>query len=220
MGINVLIINSCIKPLRHDLVDFLLMRSEIDFIVILEDSNHIKSATKTYSEFIGRPKLLIKSVDFLQTLEVHNELQDLLLQYEFHHIVYNECPYADNQESLLRMDIQVFKATLLQEINKKITIFQKLGKFFKEINQKVYIYVIIPEHAQTILMDDNFVQNALFGGFHMLTTAFADEFVDYGIYCNGLLANEFLIETMHWLVFDNKELIHGKLISNKQIILW
>ena len=90
----------------------------------------------------------------------------------------------------------------------------------RTIKYKTNILVLIQPYAQTSLTSSQVDRNILFSSLHMLTTAFSDEFVEKGIYCNGILADEHMLKTLEWFLSVNKENFYGKFFSNNKIIYW
>ena len=106
------------------------------------------------------------------------------------------------------------------QLEEKISLFQVLLRIIKQKGLSAQIIVLVPEYSQTTLIGENVPQSISFSASHMLTTAIADESIDFGVLCNAVLETDSYINTLDYLFFESNNKTHGKLYKDKKIVMW
>ena len=218
---DILIINNSNNPVNTEIINYFVNNSTVEAIHILEGKEY-----SSKSHFSNGNSFIEFKVKFIQT-DLRNKfslapvLEKIFSSSESPPLVlYCDPVLPDSEIKFSEFDIMAFKKYLDAEILKKIYVFQSLVSCLRPLQSKTNILVLIQPYAQTSLTSSQVDRNILFSSLHMLTTAFSDEFVEKGIYCNGILADEHMLKTLEWFLSVNKDNFYGKLFSNKKIINW
>ena len=218
---NILVVNGSNKPLKKNLTDFLITRSEFSSVVVLERKRILNIDKKGILSTNVNSKLKIHEVAFLNKTQISLLVDNLFSSYRtFSHILFIDEDMNDDQVDFPYFNIENFRSYFVNELMTKVNFFQTLLEKCKNESLEPSLIVLVPEYAQTKLIKDNITQSILFSSLHMLTTAIADEFIDYNIPCNGVLNDDTVVDTLEWMIFQNKDDLHSKLLANKQIIDW
>lgn len=218
---NVLLINGTNLPLKHEIIDFFVNRPIIEYVILLEGNNIITQPLYPKVNSGVNSKVKIIFADFLAKKQIFNTIKELFTNLkEVQLVLYVDNSLTNFEKDFSQLDILAFKNLINTEVVKKIFVFQALIITLKQYQLSSQFIILVPHTAQTRLINNNIKQNVLFSSLHMLTTSFADEFIDYNLYCNGVIDDEYVFKTLEWLLFEKKDKIQGKLFSNKQIIEW
>ncbi len=218
---NILLINSTSTQLDTSLVNYFLQNKKITFVTILHIHPGFNSPKSIYNNYKDLHKLKSFSCNGLDTSEVSSLLGSVLLDSKpLSLVIFVENSDYSQKLDFLSLSMDQLKNRVYNEFLLKIHFFQNLLQEVKLVDPPIHIIVIVPPYAQTKLINDDIEQAIIFSGSHMLTTAIADEFNLYGITCNGLVANESLLNTLEWFIFEKKDLETGKLFDNKKSIDW
>ena len=218
---NILLINGSNKPLKNSLLNFFVSQKDFSLVVLVEKNNVINITKDNILSPDMHSKLNFYGIEFLDKTQVSLIVDKLFISYKtFSFIFYIDEDINNNQIDFSIFNIENFRTYLVNELMVKVNFFQVLLEKCKDESMKPSVIVLVPIYAQTKLIKDDIVQSILFSSFHMLTTAIADEFIDSNITCNGILNDDTVAETLEWIIFQNKDSIHGKLFANKQIIDW
>lgn len=218
---SIFLVNSTIRPLKKSLIDFFLQSEAFSFIVVININPSIDLASGVGTTSDDNENLETITYNGLQKEKLSYIVLKLITDHKpFTHAFYIEDPVITQENDFLSLELEDFKQNVQKEVFLKINFFQILLQELKLEEPPITIIIVVPAYAQTKLVTKNIEQRIIFTSLHMLTTAIADEFKLYGITCNGVLANEYLLDTLHWLLFEKKEEFTGKLISNKKIIDW
>lgn len=218
---NALVINGTKLPLKNEIIDFFINKPIIDFVTILErrDINIENYNLKLDLESNLKKKFVF--VDFSDKNKILSILKEVITNFKGpSFVLYVENVNGFSQKNFSNLDILSFKNILHNEVVTKTIIFQALVFCLKKLNTITRIVVLVPPIFQSKLYKGNIEQNILISNLNMLTTSFADEFIDNNIYCNAVINDEYAFKTLDWLFLESQEKIHGKLFSNKQIINW
>ena len=218
---NILLINSTSNQLNRSLLDFFVQNEKFSFITALNINPGLNLETDLAIPNDKYYKLKMLTCNALDTSRLSSILSSFISENKPHfHVLYVEDPKVEQQNNFLSISFNKLKERVFNELMLKINFFQVLLKHLKSEELEIQIIIIVRPYAQTKLIDEKIEKNILFSSLHMLTTAIADEFIDFGISCNGIVANDSLVETLNWWFFKNPEKLHGKLIADKQVIDW
>ena len=216
---NILLVNGSNEPLKKNLLDFFVSRKEISIVVLLEQIKVLNKQKESILSSDFYPKLKTHEINYLDKKKMSVLMEEILLLYKsFSHIFYIDQNISTDQIDFLSIDLNEFKLYLVNELMNKVNFFQVILEKCTSSFKGKPVIILVPEDAQTKLIKNNVIKSILFSSLHMLTTAIADEFIDYDITCNGILIDETVNETLEWILFQKNNKITGKLFANKQII--
>lgn len=218
---NILVINTNFDPLKSNLIKFLLNNKDFKSIIILNFRINVITSETLPNAFDSFKRIYSLNIDLLDSESLSLMVNDLISKFKsFSYLIYNETIPKTTSENFGSISIPEFKSILILELQKKINFFQIFLKKLKDLSSGVKILILIPELAQTRLISGNMAESILFTSLHMITTAIADEFIDYHIICNGVIKTDRYLETINWLIDEKTDLPHGKLFQDKKIMDW
>lgn len=218
---NVLVINTDSDSVISDILNFFLNVKDIEFIVVLNLGITAKTPVNLPLDINYSDKVHSLDLNSNDAKQINSIVDDLFFNFKtFSYMIYLESIPKMSPENFDTFPISDFKNFFIAELQKKITLFQILIKNLKDFVLNVRIFVLIPELAQTKFITENIAESILLSSFHMITTAIADEFIDYHINCNAVVQTSHYLETLSWLLNKADDLPHGKLFQDKKIIDW
>ena len=188
-------------------------------------TNQIKILKEeNYSKNPDRPEIIVDSAMFeLETNKdklINESIESIKLRYEkIDILLYDENIRIADKFNFLTDNLLILKSQIQSELIKKILIVQSIIPLLEKSDEKQIIFLTSDE-TNFENYKDNLIQNMLYSGFNMITTAIADEYIEKGFSCNGVIMNNEYVETLQWLLEQRNNAINGKLIKNKEVINW
>ena len=218
---KILVINSTNYSLKDSLLEFVISKQNFSSIFILEKISGKTNIDSLMMKLNSHKEVLLSATDFLDK----EKLTNILLRYfqgitDVFKVVFVEDLSIEYNGEFAQFDISGFRKTFLHLLEEKISLFQVLLSIIKQNNLSTQILILVPEYSQTTVIGENVPQSISFSASHMVTTAIADESIDFGLYCNAILETDSYIDTLDYLLFESDNKTHGKLFKDKKIVQW
>ena len=218
---KILVINSTNHALKYSLLDFVISNQNLTSIIILEKPSGITQINSFRTKIDSNKEVTLFTTDFLDEEKVSKALlfslkdTNTLLK-----VIFVEDSSTKYGGEFATFDIFDFRKKLQFQLEEKISLFKVLLRIIKQKGLSAQIIVLVPEYSQTTLIGENVPQSISFSASHMLTTAIADESIDFGVLCNAVLETDSYINTLDYLFFESNNKTHGKLYKDKKIVMW